>query len=347
MAARAALREHLPELVPTWERLCRLAGGGDTASRVLAHWCPPPHLAGCTQAVVRRGAPILVRNYDYDVRSFDATILSTDYAGRRVLGTGDCIWGLLDGLNEDGLAATLTFGGSREVGTGFGISIVMRYLLETCTTVAEALAVLDRVPVHMAYNVTVLDAAGASATAFIGPGHPPLHVDRPVVTNHQEDRATEQYAKLSHSRDREVAVRAVLEAPGDEERAIRAFLEPPTYNRALRPLLRHPLHGGDAAGGGLHRLPLAGRPVAPVVRRLRSGRAHGRAPHVKRYQARRARPEAHRAETRTDCAMSPDPRAFGAETFWGQTPEQARIGVRPRAWKRHEIARECDGSVRA
>ena len=231
VAARAALREHLPELVPTWERLCRLAGGGDTASRVLAHWCPPPHLAGCTQAVVRRGAPILVRNYDYDVRSFDATILSTDYAGRRVLGTGDCIWGLLDGLNEDGLAATLTFGGSREVGTGFGISIVMRYLLETCTTVAEALAVLDRVPVHMAYNVTVLDAAGASATAFIGPGHPPLHVDRPVVTNHQEDRATEQYAKLSHSRDREVAVRAVLEAPGDEERAIRAFLEPPTYNR--------------------------------------------------------------------------------------------------------------------
>ena len=117
------------------------------------------------------------------------------------------------------------------MGTGFGISIVMRYLLETCTTVAEALAVLDRVPVHMAYNVTVLDVAGASATAFIRPGHPPLHVDRPVVTNDQEDRATEQYAKLSHSRDREVAVRAVLEAPGDEERAIRAFLEPPTYNR--------------------------------------------------------------------------------------------------------------------
>ena len=231
VTARTALREHLPELVPAWERLCRLAGGGDTASRVLAHWCPPPHLSGCTQAVVRRGDPILVRNYDYDVRSFDATILLTDYAGRRVLGTGDCVWGLLDGLNEDGLAATLTFGGSREVGTGFGISIVMRYLLETCTTVAEALAVLDRVPVHMAYNVTVLDAAGASATAFIGPGRPPLHVDPLVVTNHQEHQATEQFAKLSHSRDREVAMRAVLESGGDEERAIRGFLEPPTYNR--------------------------------------------------------------------------------------------------------------------
>jgi predicted choloylglycine hydrolase len=147
-----------------------------------------------------------------------------------VLGTSDCVWGLLDGLNDDGLAASLTFGGSREVGTGFGISIVMRYLLETCATVAEALAVLDRVPVHMAYNVTLLDASGGSATAFIGPGRPPLHVDPAVVTNHQEHRATEQFAKLSHSRDREVAVQAVLEADGDEERAIRAFLDPPTYN---------------------------------------------------------------------------------------------------------------------
>ena len=30
--------------------------------------------SGCTQAVVRRGAPILVRNYDYDLRRFDGTI---------------------------------------------------------------------------------------------------------------------------------------------------------------------------------------------------------------------------------------------------------------------------------
>lgn len=231
LAARAALREHLPELVPTWQRLCVLAGGSDTASRVLAHWCPPPYIAGCTQAVVRRGAPILVRNYDYDLRHFDATILLTNYAGRRVLGTGDCLWGLLDGINEDGLAATLTFGGSRTVGTGFGISILIRYLLETCTTVAEALAVLDRVPVHMAYNVTVLDAHGDAATVFIGPGRPPQHVDPVVVTNHQEHQATEQFAKLSHSRDRETAIRAALQDEGDEADAIRAFLEAPTYNR--------------------------------------------------------------------------------------------------------------------
>ena len=173
-----------------------------------------------------------------------------------MLGTGDCLWGLLDGMNEDGLAVSLTFGGSREVGTGFGISIVMRYLLETCTTVAEALAVLDRVPVHMAYNVTVLDAAGGSATAFIGPGRPPLHVDPLVVTNHQEHQATEQFAKLSHSRDREVGdarrAASVRRRGGRDPR----LPDPPTYNRTSS-TVRDAVHGDDAAVGAVRRLPLA------------------------------------------------------------------------------------------
>ncbi len=229
--ARAALREHMPELVPTWERLCALAGGGDQAARLLAHWCPPPHLSGCSQAVVRRGEPVLVRNYDYDLRHFDATILHTTYAGAEVIGTGDCLWGLLDGLNGDGLAASLTFGGSRTVGIGFGISIVMRYLLETCRTVDEAVAVLERVPVHMTYNVTLLDRSGASATAYVGPDRPLVRVDAAVVTNHQDARQTDEFARKSRSRDREVALQAALAGDGDEDAVVRAFLAPPVYNR--------------------------------------------------------------------------------------------------------------------
>jgi predicted choloylglycine hydrolase len=54
--------------------------------------------------------PALVRNYDYDQALFEAVIASTDYSGRRrVLGTSDMLWGLLDGMNEDGLAVSLTF----------------------------------------------------------------------------------------------------------------------------------------------------------------------------------------------------------------------------------------------
>jgi len=51
LESRRALREHMPELVPTWERLVELAGGGDVESRFLSLWCPPPYIVGCSQAV--------------------------------------------------------------------------------------------------------------------------------------------------------------------------------------------------------------------------------------------------------------------------------------------------------
>ena len=71
----------------------------------------------------------------------------------------DCLWGLLDGMNDAGLAVSLTFGGRACVGDGFGIPLVVRYLLETCATVAEARAALDRVPVNLAHNLTLVDRA--------------------------------------------------------------------------------------------------------------------------------------------------------------------------------------------
>ena len=89
----------------------------------------------------------LIRNYDYDQALFEAVIASTDYSGdRRVLGTSDMLWGLLDGMNEDGLAVSLTFGGRPDVGDGFGIPIVLRYVLETCATVEEAVSALRGFP---------------------------------------------------------------------------------------------------------------------------------------------------------------------------------------------------------
>ena len=41
----------------------------------------------------------------------------------------DCLWGLLDGINDAGLAVSLAFGG-RATREGFGIPLVVRYLLE-------------------------------------------------------------------------------------------------------------------------------------------------------------------------------------------------------------------------
>ena len=55
-----------------------------------------------------------------------------------------------------GLAVSSTFGGRRIVGAGFGIPIVVRYLLQTCTTVGEA---EERPSLNLAHNLTIVDGS--------------------------------------------------------------------------------------------------------------------------------------------------------------------------------------------
>ncbi len=146
----------------------------------------------------------LIRNYDWDYRLFDAVVARTAYTGhRRVLGTLDCLWGLLDGINDAGLAVSLTFGGRPHVGEGFGIPLVIRYVLEVCGTVEEAARVLCRVPVHMSYNVTVLDGSGRWAAAYLAPDRPARITDLAVVTNHQGEVEWAPYAAAIRSVERQ------------------------------------------------------------------------------------------------------------------------------------------------
>ncbi len=66
-----------------------------------------------------------MRNYDYSPAAFDRVILHTNWQGRRVLGTSDGLWGLVDGMNDAGLAISLTFGGRQIVGDGFGLPLIL------------------------------------------------------------------------------------------------------------------------------------------------------------------------------------------------------------------------------
>ncbi|MBI3453087.1 MAG: hypothetical protein HY057_09755, partial [Rhodospirillales bacterium] len=166
---RANLRAAMPELLPTYERLCDLAGGGDMAARFLSLYRPPAYITGCSQAIWPGDEPILLRNYDYSPALCEGVILLSRWHGRAVLAMVDCLWGALDGVNEAGLAVSLTFGGRRVVGDGFGVPLILRYILEFCDTTADAVAVLKRVRSHMAYNVTAIDKSGAFATALMAP----------------------------------------------------------------------------------------------------------------------------------------------------------------------------------
>lgn len=228
---RAALAAHMPELVPVHERLTALAGGSDRAGRFLSMYCPPPYISGCSQAVWRGPEPMLVRNYDYDPQAFDALLLHSEWLGRKVIGMTDCMVGVLDGMNEDGLAISLTFGGRTCVGPGFGIPIVLRYVLETCAHVEQAVAALTRIPCHMAYNVTVLDRHGQFRSVFINPDRPAVVTDSAAATNHQPEMEPTEHHWGATSIERETyLLQELTRHPVSADEFVSAFRWPPLYS---------------------------------------------------------------------------------------------------------------------
>jgi len=228
------LKAHMPELIPTYERLVELAGDSDLVARFLASFCPPSYLIACSQAVWADGEPFLVRNYDYSPRLCEGVILLTAWNGRRVIAMSDGMWGALDGINEDGLTVSLSFGGRRVQGVGFGVPLVLRYVLELAASTEEAVAMLERMPVHMSYNVTVLDRSGEFATAYLRPDYPAVVHAVPYAANHQEEIEWEQHATATATLQREEFIyRQLRSSARHPETLIASFLHPPLYANAF------------------------------------------------------------------------------------------------------------------
>ena len=226
------LRAHMPELMPAYERVVELAGGSDLAARMLSLYKPPPYLAACSQGVWSRDeSPVLVRNYDYSPSRMEGVIWSTRMTGRRVIGMSDCLWGLLDGMNDSGLAVSLTFGGRRVLGDGFGIPIVVRYLLEVCEDVPSAREVLARLPFALAHNLTVIDRGGSVLTAYLSPDREPIFRVFPAATNHQGIVEWPEQARATRTIERERWILQLLDDPGMTSASFEeAFLRAPLFS---------------------------------------------------------------------------------------------------------------------
>lgn len=220
----------MPELVTIYEQLCELVGGGDVEARFLSQWNPPPYMAGCSQvAWVRDGAQLL-RNYDYGIEYFEGVVLKTEWL-KPVIGMSECSWGLLDGINADGLVASLTFGGRKVVGEGIGIPLIIRYILETCSNIHEGIEVLQRIPVHMSYNVTLLDANAEFRTVYLSPDRPAEITPWAVGTNHQHQIEWPDYARISQTMERKEYLDQCWLNPDETfENLRKRFLEPPLFN---------------------------------------------------------------------------------------------------------------------
>ncbi|MDQ0474200.1 C45 family autoproteolytic acyltransferase/hydolase [Labrys wisconsinensis] len=226
---RTALRRHMPELLPHYDRVCALVGDDELAHRILSQYRPAPVAHGCSQAIWLGGdGPALVRNYDYPLDIVSDRFELTAWSGRRVIGKAQRPWGgLLDGMNEDGLVASLAHGGGRAQGLGFSIILMLRCVLETCSRVAEAVEMLKTIPVAQSQNVVLLDRTGGHAILFLGPDRVPAVSEALACTNHQEEALAR-----SGSVVRQQALLDGLAAPGASlADLVRRFLEPPVHVR--------------------------------------------------------------------------------------------------------------------
>ncbi|WP_031516914.1 C45 family autoproteolytic acyltransferase/hydolase [Streptomyces sp. NRRL F-5123] len=207
---------HMPELLPV---LDRLAGQLDRpgAEAFLTHAALRPFSQACTQ-IGRNGT--LLRNYDLPPEQCEGIIASSCFL-RPVIGMQDMLWGLLDGMNDAGLAISLTWGGRSAYGRGFSILVVVRYLLETCDTVDEALARLRSLPIAVPQNLTLVDPAKA-VTVFVGPDIPPTVAPDACAANHQHLPVTDEQERALQTQERLRAIRAA----GTD---VAAMLKPPLY----------------------------------------------------------------------------------------------------------------------
>ncbi len=203
LACRTALSGNMPELLPVYDQLVAIAGGSDRAARFLSTWCPPRYLGGCSLAAMSDGTDVrLLRNYDLSPELNEGLLLRSEWTGRPVMGMVEFLWGLSDGINDAGLSVALAYGGRSETGAGFGVTTILRYVLEVCDTVDAALEVLDRVPSHMAYNIVLADAWGATASVELSPGGGAKRMPSAIATNHQSGPTTPDRAAFTRTYER-------------------------------------------------------------------------------------------------------------------------------------------------
>jgi predicted choloylglycine hydrolase len=138
-----------------------------------------------------RGSAVFGRNYDffYGYKDFAESCLTVPEGGHASTGHSDVFIGKEDGVNETMLAVGMAFVPPVRVKPGVNFPIVVRYILDRCSSVEQAVASLKSVSYSTTNNYLLADATGDMAVVEAGPGQ--VNVRRPhgsqgfvACTNH-------------------------------------------------------------------------------------------------------------------------------------------------------------------
>lgn len=158
-------RQYDPALL---EELEGLAAGQDCEVQLLqavlfSMYAIPP-ACHCSCFAVAEGDEILFsRNSDFLPALEDHNtniVVGRTGGGYSFTGNTTSFLQMEDGVNQKGLAVGLTSVSPTEIKPGFNAGLLVRYLLENCGTVPEALEKLKILPIGSAQTLTLADAKG-------------------------------------------------------------------------------------------------------------------------------------------------------------------------------------------
>ena len=163
----AMCREVYPEVI---NEMQGLADGlelsfNDFAGWIFCIYCYE-YQHGCTCFAFKDDRTIIFgRNSDFftEIKNVCESALYSPESGNRFIGNSTAMVQMEDGYNEHGLAIGLTYIFPRIVRPGLNAGILLRYILEKCNTVREALEALHKLPISSSQTFTLIDRTGAMA----------------------------------------------------------------------------------------------------------------------------------------------------------------------------------------
>lgn len=121
---------------------------------------------GCTCYCFKSGGKtIFARDSDMfpALKETSESILYRPVKGNIFLANSTALVEMEDGMNEHGLAAGLNFLLPNKIKPGLNAGFLVRYILERCCNVEEAISALKQLPISSTHNIVLADKSGEMA----------------------------------------------------------------------------------------------------------------------------------------------------------------------------------------